>query len=194
MAVVKRLCVYCGSSGKVDEAYRAAATRLGVILAQAGIELIYGGGRIGLMGLLADAVLASGGRVTGIIPQHLHAREVGHNNVSELVVVDNMHDRKRQMFEMADAIAVLPGGLGTLDETLEMITWKQLGLHDKPIFLVDVAGYWAPLLALVDHIVASGFADRNARNLYRVVPRVDDLLAALAAAPAPALAPEPKLV
>jgi uncharacterized protein (TIGR00730 family) len=194
MAAVKRLCVYLGSSGKVDEAYRAAATRLGVIMGQAGVELIYGGGRVGLMGLLADAVLASGGRVTGIIPQHLHDKEVGHRNVSELIIVDNMHNRKRQMFEMADAFAVLPGGLGTLDETLEIITWKQLGLHDKPIVLVDVAGYWTPLLGLIDHIILSGFAGRGARNYYRVVSRVEDLLPALAAAPAPAIAAEPKLV
>src|ERR1700687_244226 len=148
MALVKRICVYCGSSGRVNEAYRAAATRLGMVLARAGIELIYGGGRVGLMGLVADAALAEGGRVTGIIPMHLHDREVGHTGLTELVVVDNMHNRKRRMFELADAFAVLPGGLGTLDETLEIITWKQLGLHDKPVVIVDVAGYWTPLIEL----------------------------------------------
>jgi len=194
MASVKRVCVYCGSSGRVDEIYRAAATRLGVIMAKAGLELVYGGGRIGLMGLLADAALASGGRVTGIIPSHLHDQEVGHNGLSELVVVDNMHERKRRMFEISDAFVVLPGGLGTLDETLEIITWKQLGLHDKPIVLVDVAGYWTPLLELVEHAVASGFVTRKSLGLYRVVPRVDDVLGALAAAPQPQLTPEPKLV
>ena len=194
MAAVKRICVYCGSSGRVDEIYRAAATRLGVILAKSGIELIYGGGRIGLMGLMADAALASGGRVTGIIPIHLHDREVGHPGLSELVVVDNMHDRKRRMFELADAFAVLPGGLGTLDETLEIITWKQLGLHDKPVVLVDVAGYWTPLIELFDHIVAAGFAERRSLRLYRVVPRVDDVLGALASAPEPQREAEPKLV
>src|SRR5665213_2500233 len=194
MALVKRICVYCGSSGRVDEAYRAAATRLGVVLARAGIELVYGGGRVGLMGLMADAVLASGGRVTGIIPMHLHDLEVGHNGLSELQVVDNMHERKRRMFEMSDAFAVLPGGLGTLDETLEILTWKQLGLHDKPIVIVDVAGYWTPLIELIEHCVASGFAQRGALQFYRVVSRIDDLLPARAAAPAPALVPEPKLV
>jgi uncharacterized protein (TIGR00730 family) len=194
MASVKRICVYCGSSGRVDETYRAAATRFGVILAKAGIELVYGGGRVGLMGLLADAALASGGRVTGIIPIHLHDKEVGHTGLSELVIVDNMHERKRRMFELSDAFAVLPGGLGTLDETLEIITWKQLGLHDKPVVLVDVAGYWTPLIELVEHAVVSGFATRRSLQLYRVVPRVEDVLPAVAAAPQPEFEPEPKLV
>src|ERR1700733_14007065 len=193
MASVKRICVYCGSSGRVDETYRAAATRLGVILAKAGIELVYGGGRVGLMGLLADAALASGGRGTGIIPSPPHDQEVGHTGLSELLIVDNMHQRKRRMFEMSDAFAVLPGGLGTLDETLEILTWKQLGLHDKPVIIVDVAGYWTPLLELVEHAVASGFASRRSLQLFRVVPRVEDLLPALAAAPQPELEPEPKL-
>jgi uncharacterized protein (TIGR00730 family) len=194
MASVKRICVYCGSSGRVDETYRAAATRLGVILAKAGVELVFGGGRVGLMGLMADAALAAGGRVTGIIPIHLHDKEVGHSGLSELVIVDNMHERKRRMFELSDAFAVLPGGLGTLDETIEIITWKQLGLHDKPVVVVDVAGYWSPLFELVEHAVTSGFADRRVLQLYRVVARVEDLLPALAAAPEPALAPEAKLV
>jgi hypothetical protein len=194
MASVKRVCVYCGSSGRVDEIYRAAATRFGVILAKAGIELVYGGGRVGLMGLLADAALASGGRVTGVIPSHLHSKEIGHTGLTELLVVDSMHQRKRRMFEMADAFSVLPGGMGTLDETLEIITWKQLGLHDKPIIVVDVAGYWTPLIELIDHTVVSGFTSRRSLQLYRVVSRVEDVLPALAAAPQPELEPEPKLV
>jgi hypothetical protein len=165
-----------------------------VLLAQAGIELVYGGGRVGLMGLVADAVLASGGRVTGIIPRHLHEREVGHVGLSDLVVVDSMHERKRRMFEMSDAFAVLPGGLGTLDETLEIITWKQLALHDKPIVIVDVAGYWTTLFALIRHTVASGFASHDAPRLYDVVARVEELLPALAGAPEPARAAAPKLV
>ncbi len=194
MASVKRVCVYCGSSGRVDEIYRAAATRLGVVLAKAGLGVVYGGGRIGLMGLLADAALASGGHVTGIIPAHLHDREIGHTGLSELIVVANMHERKRRMFEISDAFVVLPGGLGTLDETLEIVTWKQLELHDKPVVLVDVAEYWAPLVELIEHAVASGFAPRRSLALYRVVPRVEDVLGALAAAPQPHVAPEPKLV
>jgi uncharacterized protein (TIGR00730 family) len=194
MAAVRSICVYCGSSGQVDDVYRAAATRLGVLLAEAGIEVVYGGGRVGLMGLMADAALSRGGRVTGIIPEHLHDREVGHLQISELIVVDNMHVRKRRMFELADAFAVLPGGLGTLDEAFEIITWKQLGLHDKPIVIVDVAGYWAPLSALIEHTISKGFAPRAARKLFQVVPRVEDLLPALAVAPQPALMAESKLV
>src|SRR5579883_15172 len=145
MAKVKRLCVYCGSSSQVDEIYRRAAARLGQVIAQAGIELVYGGGRVGLMGLMADAALAAGGRVIGVIPHLLHDREVGHAGVGELIVVGSMHERKQRMFDLADAFVMLPGGLGTLDETIEILTWKQLGLHDKPVIIADIAGYWAPL-------------------------------------------------
>jgi uncharacterized protein (TIGR00730 family) len=194
MVAVKRLCVYCGSAGRVDEVYRASATRLGVLLGRAGIELVYGGGRIGLMGLLADAALASGGKVIGVIPHHLNNREVGHRGVTELQVVDSMHDRKLRMFELADAIAILPGGLGTLDELMEVLTWKQLGLHDKPIILVDVWGYWEQLRSLIDHIVAAGFAERTAFDLYRVVSRVEDVLPALGASAAQVMVAEPKLL
>jgi uncharacterized protein (TIGR00730 family) len=164
-----------------------------VILAKAGIGLVYGGGRVGLMGLVADAALASGGKVTGIIPKHLHDREVGHRGLSELILVDDMHSRKRRMFDLSDAFVTLPGGLGTLDETIEIMTWKQLGLHDKPVILVDVAGYWAPLIELVGHAVASGFAGRGALQLYRVVPRVEDVMLALAAAPEPSVPAAPNL-
>jgi len=185
MATVKRLCVYCGSSGKVAEAYRAAAIRLGGLLGEHKIGLVYGGGRIGLMGLLADAALKAGGEVTGIIPDHLHDREIGHAGLTELRVVDDMHERKRLMAELADAFAILPGGLGTLEEMLEVVTWRQLGLHDKPIFIIDVEGYWTPLLRLFDHVIDEGFAGRDARGLYRVLSRVEDLAAAMREAPQP---------
>jgi uncharacterized protein (TIGR00730 family) len=178
------LCVYCGSSGAVEEQYREAASELGARLAAARIELVFGGGRVGLMGLLADAALAANGKVTGIIPSHLHAAELAHPGVSELIVVGSMHERKRLMAERADAFAVLPGGIGTLDEMFEIVSWKQLGLHDKPILLVDVGGYWAPLLALLGHIVDSGFARPHTRDLLRVVPSVSALMAALAEKPA----------
>lgn len=194
MASVKRLCVYCGSSDGVDSIYREAASRLGQILAAAGIELVYGGGRIGLMGLVANAALKAGGRVTGIIPAHLHDAEVGHHGVSELIVVGSMHERKQLMFEMSDAFAVLPGGLGTLDEAFEIITWKQLRLHDKPIVIVDVAGYWQKLRELIDHIIVSGFAAPRTRQLFRFVSGVDEVLGALAASEEPELVPEAKLI
>src|SRR5665213_3589739 len=185
MATVKRLCVYCGSSGEVAEAYRAAAIRLGGLLGEHKIGLVYGGGRIGLMGLLADAALKAGGEVTGIIPDHLRDREIGHAGLTELRVVDDMHERKRLMAELADAFAILPGGLGTLEEMLEVVTWRQLGLHDKPIFIIDVEGYWTPLLRLFDHVIDEGFAGRDARGLYRVLSRVEDLAAAMREAPQP---------
>jgi uncharacterized protein (TIGR00730 family) len=183
MAAIDRLCVYCGSSGAVDWRYREAARDLGERLAAAGIELVFGGGRIGLMGVLADAVLAGGGRVVGVIPERLRDAELAHQGASELVITASMHDRKRVMAERADAFAVLPGGIGTLDEMFEMLTWRQLGLHDKPIFLVDVAGYWLPLRALLDHIEAQRFAASLVPRLVRVVPDVAALMVALDATP-----------
>jgi uncharacterized protein (TIGR00730 family) len=177
---IERLCVYCGSSEGSDPRYQEAASQLGAGLAARGIELIYGGGRNGLMGRVADAVLAGDGRVTGIIPVHLEHREVAHRGLSELVVVTDMHQRKRVMAERADAFAVLPGGVGTLDETIEILSWRQLGLHEKPIFIVDVEGYWSPLNALFEHIVASRFAAPLVPALIEFVPDVSALFAALA--------------
>ena len=183
MPNIKALCVYCGSSGRVAAPYREAASELGMRLAAAGIEIVFGGGRVGLMGLVADAALAGGGRVTGIIPTRLRDAELAHQGVSELVIVDSMHERKRLMAERADAFAVLPGGIGTLDETFEMLSWKQLGLHDKPIYLVDIDGYWATLRTLLDHIVERGFAPVKTRRLLQTVSTVAELMTALAEAP-----------
>jgi uncharacterized protein (TIGR00730 family) len=185
MPNIRRLCVYCGSSGAVDRQYREAATELGACLAAAGIGLVYGGGRVGLMGLLADAALAGGGEVIGIIPSRLRDAELAHSGVTELVVVGSMHERKRLMAEKSDAFAVLPGGIGTLDEMVEILSWKQLGLHDKPILLADIGGYWVPLRALLDDIVTKGFARPEARDLLRVVSTVAALMAALEVAPEP---------
>ena len=178
------LCVYCGSSRDVDPQFREAARELGTLLAAAGIELVYGGGRVGLMGLLADAVLTAGGKVTGVIPARLLQAEVAHPGVSEMVVVDSMHDRERLMAEKADAFAVLPGGIGTLDELFDTLSWKQLKLHDKPILLVDIGDYWAPLRALLNHIVVNGFARPLTQGFVHVVPSVSALMAALSEAPA----------
>ncbi len=180
---IRALCVYCGASGAVADVYREAASELGVRLAETGIEVVYGGGHVGLMGLLADAALAHGGRVTGIIPGRLRDAELPHRGVSELIVVDTMHARKALMAERADAFAILPGGIGTLDETFEILSWKQLGLHDKPIFLVDVEGYWGPLRTLLDRIVDSGFAQPKTHGLLRVVPTVSALIEILTEAP-----------
>jgi len=190
---VKRVCVYCGSAVGDDPAYRNAAEKLGSILAGSGIGLVYGGGRVGLMGVLADAALKAGGEVIGIIPGHLHAREIGHQGATRLIVVGSMHERKQKMFELADAFAILPGGFGTIEEAMEMITWRQLGLHDKPIFLIDAAGYWAPLIMLFDHVIARGFARPDSRDLFRVLKRVEDVPLALAASPPSHLA-KPELL
>jgi len=185
MPNIRRLCVYCGSSGAVDGQYRAAASELGTRLASAGIGLVYGGGRVGLMGLIADAVLAGGGEVIGVIPSRLGDAELAHSGATELIVVDSMHERKRQMAERADAFAILPGGIGTLDEMFETISWKQLGLHRKPILLADIAGYWMPLRVLLDDIVKKGFARAETRELLQVVPTIAALMAILEEKPAP---------
>ena len=177
--LIRSVCVYCGSAIGTDQRYRAAAAELGHELAAAGIAMVFGGGHIGLMGVAADAALAGGGRVIGIIPAALRDRELAHGRVGELVVVDTMHDRKRVMAERSDAFAVLPGGIGTLDEFFEILTWRQLALHDKPIFLVDVAGYWQPLRTLLDHIVAHNFAADLVPRLLEIVPDVPTLMAAL---------------
>lgn len=176
---VRRLCVYCGSSPGIDPRYQSAARELGTRLAVAGIELVYGGGRNGLMGIVADAVLAGGGKVTGVIPRHLEGRELAHTGLSELLVVDSMHERKRVMAERADAFAVLPGGIGTLDETVEILSWRQLRLHDKPVVIVDIAGYWSPLVALFEHVVANEFAAPMVPRLVSFVADIAGLFAEL---------------
>ena len=177
------VCVFCGSSDRGPRAHRAAAARLGRLMAEAGVELVFGGGRVGLMGILADAALGAGGRVVGVIPEHLLKAEVGHGRVSELIVTPDMHERKETMFARADGFAVLPGGPGTLDETFEILTWRQLGLHDKPIVIVDLDGYWRPLFALVDNLIKRGYARASFRDFFTVVKRVEDVLPTLARLP-----------
>jgi uncharacterized protein (TIGR00730 family) len=176
---IGRVCVYCGSAGAVGERYRDAARELGSALAGAGIEVVFGGGRIGLMGLLADAALDAGGRVIGVMPGALRDAELAHPGVTEMMITGSMHERKRVMAERSDAFAILPGGIGTLDEMFEIVTWRQLGLHDKPVFLVDIDGYWRPLRALLDHLVAQNFAAPLVPRLLEVVPGVVELLGAL---------------
>ncbi len=176
---ISRVCVYCGSAGAVGERYRGAARDLGTVLARAGIEVVFGGGRIGLMGLLADAALAAGGRVVGVIPGALRDAELAHPGLTELVITGSMHERKRVMAERSDAFAILPGGIGTLDEMFEIVTWRQLGLHDKPVFLVDIDGYWQPLRALLDHIVVQRFAAPLVPRLLQVVFDISELIGAL---------------
>jgi uncharacterized protein (TIGR00730 family) len=181
MAEIGSLCLYCGSSNRVAPHHLETAFAFGRMVGAAGIELIYGGGRVGLMGRAADGALSAGGRVTGIIPRHLHELEVAHPAISELLVVDSMHERKQLMAERADAFVVLPGGFGTLDELFEILTWRQLGLHDKPIVLVDLDNYWQPLAVLLDRMKAEGYVSEANRQLIRWVDRIDEVLPALAA-------------
>ena len=162
-----------------DPSHIDASQSLGQALAENGIRLVYGGGHVGLMGVIADATLAANGQVIGIIPRHLHDIEVGHEKLTELHVVDSMHARKEMMFQMCDAFAVLPGGLGTLDETFEMITWRQLRLHDKPILLVNHKKYWQPLLDLMDHMIDAGFVEAEAREFFTVVERLEEIIPTL---------------
>jgi uncharacterized protein (TIGR00730 family) len=190
--VFRRICVFCGSAHGNDPIYTAAARELGRSLAERGIEIVYGGGRVGLMGELADAALAAGGRVLGVIPQRLRDLEVAHSGLSELFVVDTMHARKAMMAHLSDAFIALPGGFGTLEELFEVVTWCQIGYHQKPVGILDVAGYYAPLLRFLDHAEASGFI----RDIYRpILQHADDLealLAQLAAVSLPRfLAPPP---
>jgi hypothetical protein len=181
--VIKSVCVYCGASRGVSDTFTKVAQDLGRELGERGIRLIYGGGGIGLMGAVADATIAAGGEVIGIIPQHLERAELGHRGLTELKIVDTMHTRKRMMFDRSDAFIILPGGMGTLDETFEIITWRQLGMHDKPVILINHEGYWDPFLALVDHVIDNGFARPAARQLFSVVAGVGRLFDLLEAQP-----------
>jgi len=178
MPAIHSVAVFCGSASGSNPAFAAAARELGQGLAASGMRLVYGGGRVGLMGAVADAVLQAGGNILGVIPEFLTRREVAHTGVA-LNVTDSMHSRKQLMFAEADAFVSLPGGLGTLDETIEIITWRQLGLHDKPIVLCDIAGSTAPLRAAIDAAIDSGFAAPRARGLFRVVEGVPALLQCL---------------
>jgi hypothetical protein len=179
------ICVFCGSHPGRLPAYADAARRLGQRLAERGFELVYGGGKVGLMGVLADAVLAGGGRVYGVIPEALLRREVGHGGVTELRVVDSMHERKALMAERADAFVALPGGLGTLEELFEVWTWGALGIHTKPCGLLDVAGYYERLVAALDHAVEEGFVRHRHRDILLVESDIDRLLDRLEAYEAP---------
>ncbi|MGE0651814.1 MAG: TIGR00730 family Rossman fold protein [Alphaproteobacteria bacterium] len=192
MPDIASLCVYCGSSKGDDDRHAREAAKFGRLLGEACVELVYGGGNIGLMGVLADAALDAGGKVTGIIPTDLKRVELAHRGLDELVVVESMHERKRRMFERADAFAVLPGGVGTLDETFEIITWRQLGLHGKPIVIVNEGGYWQLFLDLIEHTVVSGFTGPGIRDLFAIVDKVEDVLPTIAAMPAAAVTPHPE--
>ena len=215
MSTINSLCVYCGSSNGADPVYREAAERLGNLMAERGIRLVYGGRRVGLMGVVAHAVMAGGGAATGVIPRFIIEHEKNNPGAGELsmgltgaegkagpaqseaapllpefdltevIVVEDMHERKKRMFELADGFIALPGGLGTLEETIEVVTWKKLKLHSKPVVVMNIAGYWEPLRALVERAVAGGFAHPSSLDLFAMVDSADEVFAALAQAPEP---------
>lgn len=180
---IKSICVYCGSSSNVSDTYKQAAINLGKLMAEQGFRLVYGGGKVGLMGLIADSVIDNGGEAIGIIPEHISQREVQHTGLTELHVVDSMHTRKQLMVDKSDAFVVLPGGVGTLDETCEIITWRQLGIHDMPICIANIDGYWDSFLGTLSHICESGFMRPEDQAIYGIVDTVEEILPSLVNAP-----------
>ena len=172
MQALRSVCVFCGSRPGHLPAYAEAARALGTGIADKGWRLVYGAGDVGLMGEVARAALHQGARTMGVIPTHLMGREQGKRDLAQLVITQDMHERKKVMFMNSDAIVVLPGGAGSLDEFFEVLTWRQIGLHTKPILLLDIEGYWQPLLALLDHVIAQGFAEAAMKDYFQTVPDV----------------------
>jgi uncharacterized protein (TIGR00730 family) len=183
MHEISSVAVFCGSRLGSDPRFATSARDLGAGLAKAGIRLVYGGGKTGMMGVLADAVLEAGGTVLGVIPDFLTRMEVAHPDVTEMVITSSMHDRKRRMAEEADAFVAMPGGIGTLDETIEIISWRQLRLHDKPIYICDIAGWAGPFVASIGHAIERGFAPPATGDLFAVVDNVPTLLDRLVRTP-----------
>lgn len=188
---VTSLCVFCGANTGTRAIYREGAAALGRAMAANGTALVYGGGRVGMMGAIADAVLGGGGNVTGVIPDFLVDKEIAHPGASEMIVVPDMHTRKKAMFDRSEAFCVLPGGVGTLDETFEIVTWRQLHRHNKPIVLLNLDGYWSHLVGLIERIIEEGFMHKGNSALVTVVDRPEDVLRAVEAELA---APKPPVV
>src|ERR1700722_18994896 len=187
MSNIKTVCVYCGSGAGTNPRFAESARDLGKTLAESGIRLVYGGGSLGIMGAVAKAVLDHGGQVTGIIPDFLKLRENALKRVQEMIVTPDMHERKRLMFEHSDAFVALPGGIGTLEELVEQLTWQQLGRHSKPVLLANIDGFWEPLLALLAHMRATQFIRPTLSIDILKAERVEDILPRLQAAAARAL-------
>jgi uncharacterized protein (TIGR00730 family) len=173
---MKRITVFCGSSIGTQDIYKYQATLLGQTLAKRNIELVYGGANVGLMGAVADGVLNQGGRVTGVLPRFLRSKEIAHHGLTELILVDSMHERKTKMNELCDGVIALPGGFGTLEELFEMLTWAQLGLHQKPIAILNSEGFYDSLLALLETMVENGFLKKENHQMLLVSSNIDDLL------------------
>lgn len=194
MKKVSTVCVYLGSSARCDEIHKTTTHAFGQLMAKAGMTLVYGGGRVGLMGILADSVLDAGGRAIGIIPEHISKREIQHKELTELHVVDSMHIRKQMMVDKSDAFVVLPGGIGTLDELCEVMTWRQLGIHDKPIIIVNVQDYWTPFIKMIDNVISQRFMREEDRRLITVVDTIEGAITALTEAPSETFDPSSKWI
>ena len=182
---MKTIAVFCGSSAGPNEIYRTEASRLGRYLAEKHIQIVFGGGKVGMMGILSDAALEAGGKVTGVIPAFLHVKEVAHDRLTELITVETMHARKALIEKMCDGAIALPGGFGTLDELFEMLTWGQLGLHDKPVGILNTNGFYDPILAAVDRMVKEGFLKDLNRDMILVSTQMEELIDAMDAYRAP---------
>lgn len=179
MSELTSICVFCGASAGFSPAFEEAAIQLGEAIATAGLELIYGGGSVGLMGAVSNACLGKGGRVVGIIPQFLHEREVIRRDLSELIITDGMHERKQLMFQRADAFVALPGGIGTLEELVEQMTWAQLGRHQKPIAVANIENFWSPLSDLISHMRGLNFIRPDLDIQYQTIDTVSEIIPAL---------------
>ena len=183
MADINSICIYCGSSSNTRASHRQAAIEFGTLLAAEGVSLVFGGGHVGIMGLTADATLKAGGHVVGVIPAFLAAREVAHTKCTELHTTVTMHERKQKMADLSDAFVILPGGFGTLDEMFEIITWRQLNLHKKPIIIANIHGYWDPLKKLIQHMSSENYIPSNHNNLITFVSSIGEVLPILKAMP-----------
>jgi len=181
MSEIKAVCVFCGARNDVPQTHLDIGKTFGTMLAARGIRLVYGGGDCGVMGAVANAVLKNKGQVTGVFPRSLKDLESEHASLSEIIMVESMHERKRIMFERSDAIVVLPGGFGTMDEMFEIITWKQLRFHEKPVVILNHKGYWDPLVTLMENIIKTGFAREETRQLYDIVDSPEAVLKAVGA-------------
>jgi uncharacterized protein (TIGR00730 family) len=179
MAPFQNICVYCGASNRASDRYKQAAQDVGRILAEHKMGLVYGGGRMGLMGMVANSVLEHGGRAVGIIPKHLQDREERHDNLDELHIVETMHARKQMMVDRSDAFLILPGGYGTLDEAFEILTWKQLGLHNKPIIFLNIYNFWSPLKELKQHLFEESFIKGDDLKLFSIIDTIDQIIPTL---------------
>ncbi len=174
--IPQSICLFCGASSGTDPIYAKFAYSFGKLLADRNIQLVYGGAKVGLMGIVADSALQYGGKVIGVMPKHLSGIEVAHAHLTELRIVPNMHQRKEMMFNLSDSIVVLPGGFGTLDELFEVLTWKQLGLHQKRIFLFNIAKFWQPLIKTIDHFIHQGFVNSINRQLFTIIENPEEMI------------------